>query len=90
MTNDLTLFGKKIQTVLSPNPVHFCRTEEKAKELEARGKIVFTMTELESLKGSTEVLDTATQRRLIRAVHAVKRTFPGSRVESGIKPEESG
>ena len=88
MTTELTLFGKKIQTVLSPNPVHFCRTEEKAKELEEKGRIVFTMTELEILKGSTESLDTATQRQLIKAVHAVKRTFPGSRVQSGMKPEE--
>ncbi len=88
MSKELTLFGKQIQTILSPSTVLFCRTEEKAKELEANGKIVFTMAEIEILKGTTESLDTAMQRRLIKAVHAVKRTFPGSRVQSGIKPEE--
>ena len=81
MTRELTIFGKQIQTVLSPAPVLFCRTEQTALELESMGKIVFTMTELEILKGSTEALDTATQRRLIKAVHAVKRTFPGARVQ---------
>ena len=59
MIKDLTLLGRQIQTILSPSEVLFCRTEEKAKELEAAGKIVFTMTELEILKGSTEILDAA-------------------------------
>lgn len=88
MTDELTLFGKQVQVLLSPHSVLFCRTEQKAQELEAGGRIVFTMTELEILKGSTEVLDSAAQKQLIKAVHAVKRTFPGSRVQSGIKPGE--